>query len=280
MIPLLLATLCALAYGASDFLGGLAARRTSVVTVVVAAQVAGLFVLAPLIGVLPGRPSWPALAWGAAAGLAGAFGVLVFYRALAGGRISVVAPASATLTAALPVVWGLGMGERPVPAALFGVALAVAAVALVSHDPSARGGRAWVGPICQAAAVGVGLGGFSVLIAQPPAQSGLWPLAGARLASIGLLVVLCLATGRNLRPNGPRATGAAVGAGVLDMAANVLFLLALRSDGLLSIVAVVSSLYPAGTLLLARYVLGERLRPVQLAGVLCALGAVSLIAVT
>lgn len=277
MTSLVLAAACALAYGASDFLGGLSARTARVLAVVVAAQLAGVLVLAPIVGILPGRPSLAALAWGAAAGLAGACGVLVFYRALAGGTISVVAPTSATLTAALPVVWGLGMGERPVPAALTGVALAVVAVALVSHDPTATGRRTWILPICQAIAVGVGLGGFSVLIAQPAADAGLWPLLGARAATIALLTALALTTGARLPAAAARP---AIGAGVLDMLANILFLLALRTGGLLSMVAVISSLYPASTLLLARYVLGERMSGRQLTGVALALGAIGLIAAT
>jgi drug/metabolite transporter (DMT)-like permease len=276
MTAVLLAATCAVVYGTADFFGGLATRRSRVLAVVMLSQVTGLVFVLPLLPLLPGRPSLGTLAWGMAAGLSGGLGVILFYRALAGGVMSVVAPTTATMSMALPVVVGLAMGERPESIAMGGVVLALAAVILVSRDSESTGGRATLIPILQSLASGVGFAGFFILLKQVPEDAGMWPLFGARLASTTVVAALALATGRTLRP-GRGALPAILAAGVLDMVANVLYLLA-SQRGLLALVAVLVSLYPASTLLLARYVLGERLNGVQATGVGLALGAVALIA--
>ena len=276
MTAVILATACALVYGTADFCGGLATRRSRVLSVVSLSQLSGLVLILALMVVLPGLLSAAALLWGLAAGVAGAAGLVLFYRALATGVMSVVAPTTAVTSATLPVLFGLATGERPQPVALVGVVLALGAVVLVSQDRSGRRSGS-AGAVVAALAAGAGFGGFFILLAVAPDDAGLWPLVGARLSSITVVVLLALATRRTLRP----AAGSLriiVAAGVLDMAANVLYLLA-KQEGLLSLVAVLVSLYPASTLLLARQVLGERLHAVQVAGVACALGAVALIAV-
>ncbi|MFC6082074.1 EamA family transporter [Sphaerisporangium aureirubrum] len=275
MTAVLLATTCAVVYGTADFFGGLATRRSRVLAVVLLTQLTGLVFVLPLTPLLPGVITPAALAWGMAAGLAGGAGVILFYRALADGVMSVVAPTTATTSAALPVVSGLLMGERPEPLALGGVALALLAVILVSRTPGTVG-KVRLRPVLQALASGIGFGAFFVLLKQVPADAGVWPLFGSRLMSVLLVVVLALATHRTLRP-GKGSLPVIVAAGILDMAANVLFLLAAQR-GMLVLVSVLASLYPASTLLLARYVLGERLNPVQATGVALALGAVTLIA--
>ncbi|MEV1171334.1 DMT family transporter [Nonomuraea sp. NPDC049784] len=275
-MTVILAAACAVVYGTADFFGGLATRRSQVLSVVVLSQLAGLALILGLLPLLPGTASTPALSWGLAAGLSGAAGLVLFYRALATGVMSVVAPTTAVTSAALPVMFGLATGERPAFWALVGVALALGAVLLVSQDKSAeRSGS--VTSVLVALAAGAGFGGFFILLAMAPHEAGLWPLVGARLSSVTVVAMLALATRRTLKP-GPGSLHIIVAAGVLDMAANVLYLLA-QQDGLLSLVAVLVSLYPASTLLLARQVLGERLRAIQVAGVACALGAVALIAV-
>jgi drug/metabolite transporter (DMT)-like permease len=275
-VTVILATACAIVYGTADFFGGLATRRAQVLSVVTLSQLAGLALILGLLPLLPGAYSDPALAWGLAAGLSGAAGLVLFYRALATGVMSVVAPTTAVTSAALPVVFGLAAGERPRAWALVGVALALGSVLLVSQDKSG-GGRGSLTSVLVALAAGAGFGGFFILLSMAPHESGLWPLVGARLSSVTTVALLALLTRRTLRP-GPGSLHIIVAAGVLDMAANVLYLLA-QQDGLLSLVAVLVSLYPASTLLLANRVLGERLRPVQLGGVLCALASVALIAV-
>ncbi|WP_157250919.1 DMT family transporter [Nonomuraea typhae] len=276
MTAVILATVCAVVYGTADFCGGLATRRSRVFSVVALSQIAGLVLILALLPVLPGALDPRALWWGMAAGLAGATGLVLFYRALATGVMSVVAPTTAVTSAALPVVFGLAAGERPAPQALVGIVLALAAVMLVSRDRT-TGKSGSAGSVLIALAAGAGFGGFFILLAQAPGGTGLWPLVGARLSSVTLVVLLAIVTKRSLRPTAGSLPIIAA-AGLLDMAANVLFLLA-KQEGLLSLVAVLVSLYPASTLLLARYVLGERLRSLQVAGVACALGAVALIAV-
>jgi uncharacterized membrane protein len=272
----ILATACAVVYGTADFFGGLATRRSRVLAVVALSQLAGLALILALLPALPGLFSGGALAWGLGAGLSGAAGLVLFYRALASGVMSVVAPTTAVTSAALPVMYGLARGERPAPLAMAGVVLALGSVLLVSQDrTAAKGGSK--GSVLTALAAGAGFGGFFILLDIAPDGAGLWPLVGARVSSISLVIVLALATRRALRPS----TGSLpiiLAAGVLDMAANVLYLLA-KQQGMLSLVVVLVSLYPASTLLLARHVLGERLHAIQVTGVACALGAVALIAV-
>lgn len=275
-MTVILATACAIVYGTADFFGGLATRRSQVLSVVVLSQIAGLALILALLPLLPGAYGNLALTWGLAAGLSGAAGLTLFYRALATGVMSVVAPTTAVTSAALPVVFGLATGERPQFWALVGVVLALGSVLLVSQDRSG-GGRVSLSSVLVALAAGAGFGGFFILLALAPDGTGLWPLVGARLSSVSVVGLLALLTRRALKP-GPGSLPIIMLAGVLDMAANVLYLLA-QQDGLLSLVAVLVSLYPASTLLLANRVLGERLRAVQVCGVLCALAAVALIAV-
>ncbi|MCA2222854.1 EamA family transporter [Nonomuraea aurantiaca] len=276
MLAVILATACAVVYGTADFFGGLATRRSQVFSVVTLSQLSGLAVILVLLPLLPGVFSNGAMLWGLGAGVAGAAGLVLFYRALAVGVMSVVAPTTAVTSAALPVMYGLATGERPEPVALVGVVLALGSVLLVSQDRSAAKSGS-IGSVLIALAAGAGFGGFFILLALAPDDGGLWPLVGARLSSVALVVLLAVATRRTLKPAG-RSLHIIVAAGVLDMLANVLYLEA-KQQGLLSLVAVLVSLYPASTLLLARRVLGERLHTIQVAGVACALGAVALIAV-
>jgi len=272
----------ALVYGSADFLGGLAAKRTPAFTVVVLSQLCGFAVLLaalPLVSV--GEPLPRDLAIGAAAGLFGGGGVALLYRGLAVGTMSVVAPITAVGAAALPVVFGLATGERPGAVSLLGALLAVVAVALVSATPgdADRTGtrRGPLAPgIGEAVASGLAFGAFFILLDATSAEAGLWPLVGAR-TSILVVALLALVTRTSLRPR-PGSLGRIVVSGVLDMAANVLYVLATR-QGLLSLVAVLVSLYPATTVLLARVVLGERLRRLQVVGLGAVAAGVALIAV-
>lgn len=293
-MALLLGLGAAVVYGSADFLGGLASRRSPVLAVVAVSQVAGLAVLGALIWFLPGTPTTSALLWGAASGAAGGAGVALLYRGLSVGRMGIVAPTTAVGAAAVPVIYGLAVGERPSALALIGVAIALIAIVAVSLTPAPEhpgtpeavapgvgvavpeaGARRMPAGLPEAIAAGIAFGAFFILLARAGDQSGLWPLIGARAASISLVVGGALLTGRSLRP--ARADmGAVFGSGALDMAANALYLLATFS-GLLSLVAVLTSLYPASTVLLARIALGERLAGVQILGLLLAAGGVTLI---
>jgi drug/metabolite transporter (DMT)-like permease len=276
-VTILLALASALVYGTADFLGGLASRRVAAVIVTFVSQCAGL---ASLLLVLPFACGdgliTTDLAWGAAGGLAGAVALVCFYGALAGGTMSVVAPLTAVVSAVVPVVTGLALGERPSAWALVGVGLALPAIALIARE-TADGPRRVSRPVLLAAFVaGVGFGFFFVALAHTSGDSGLWPLVSARTASISLLAIVLVVTGR--RPAPPRDSRVViVTAGVLDTTANALYLAA-ATQGLLSLVAVIAALYPASTVVLARVVLGERVHRWQLGGFALAAVAVGLVA--
>ncbi|WP_242471966.1 EamA family transporter [Blastococcus sp. TML/C7B] len=192
--------------------------------------------------------------------------------------MSVVAPVTALAGAAVPVLAGLALGERVGAAAAVGIGLALVAVVLVAAEGGPRSLRAVsLGASAPALAAGAGFGVFFVLLDRAPADAGLWPLVGARVLSLVLVLVVAVCAGRSLRV--PRAgLPAVLLAGLGDMAANALFLLATQQDGPLVITAVLASLYPATTVLLAQLLLRERLVPAQLAGVGAAAAAVVLIA--
>lgn len=268
-MAILLGLAAALTYGAGDFVGGLVTRRAPLFTVVLLSQVAGTALLVAAIPFLvESGPTASALAWGGASGAAGATGVLFLYKGLAAGKMSVVAPITSLEAAVVPVVWGLASGERPEAVALAGVVVALVAVVLVAgFDPGAatasRTGRLAPG-VPEALIAGLAFGAFFILLDGAGDDTGLWPLVGGRTASLTVLTALVLL--RRERISAPPGTRVPiVTAGVLDVAANLLYLLSTR-EGLLSIVAVLTSLYPASTILLARVVLGERMGRLQVAG--------------
>jgi drug/metabolite transporter (DMT)-like permease len=194
--------------------------------------------------------------------------------------MAVVAPTTAVCAVSIPVMAGLLAGDRLAPLTAIGMALAMAAVALVSRqtvapaDEAAKSG--WLPPgVWIALAAGVAIGLFFLALARSGPRAGMWPLVGARTASVVVFVVLALGSARSLRLAAPVVRIAAA-AGVIDMCANALYLAASRG-GPLSVIVTLSSLYPASTVLLARVVLGERLNAWQAAGVACALVATALI---
>ena len=272
-------------YGAADFLGGLASKRASTAWVVAISQTAGLLVLIAAIGVLPAaRATHADIWWGGAAGLAGAFGVALLYRALAIGTMGVVAPITAVCAVVLPVLVSVARGEQPGPLAMAGIVLAIVAIVLVSQQPAAVPHQTPVARrhglpagVPHALLSGVAIGVFFVLIAEARPESGLWPLVGARAAAVPFCVLVgILGPGPALRATPARAMLTAAGAGIVDMTANVLYLLASRM-GSVAVAVTLSSLYPASTVVLARMVLGEHLHRTQMIGMVCALVAVTLI---
>ncbi|MCU1375348.1 MAG: protein of unknown function transrane [Actinomycetia bacterium] len=278
-MAVLLGLVVALSYGAGDFFGGLSSRRLTPVVVVQMSQLAGLVALTAMLFVVPDQHFVAIdVARGALAGTVGLLGLVLLYRGLAAGAMSIVAPITAVGAAVLPVVWGLVDGERPSVVALIGVALALVAVLLVS-SPAADGvplpgrGREVALALVSGAAFGV----VFILLGSSGPDSGLWPVFAARAASVTVMTTVLLTRGRRpaVPPAGARATVAA--AGVLDVAANAVFVIAAR-EGLLSLVAVISSLYPASTVILARIVLHERVDRRQQVGLACALAGVLLIA--
>jgi drug/metabolite transporter (DMT)-like permease len=276
-VAVVLALASAVVYGASDFLGGLASRRTSVFGVVAMSQLVGLGALLALLPWLGGPVSGADLAWGAASGLAGAAGLVVFFRTLAGGVMSVVAPVTAVTAAAVPVLVGLLSGETIGTAAAVGIALALLAVVLVSAESGLSAlGAARPAALAPALLAGSMFGLFFVLLDRTSSEAGLTPLVTARLASVGLVVAIALAGRQSLRVTRAALPLVAV-SGVGDMTANALFLLATQADGQLAITGVLASLYPVSTVVLAQVVLRERLVGAQVTGLVAAAAAVVLI---
>ena len=274
---LLLALAGSLAYGAADFLGGLASRGAHVLRVVVIAAPASLVVellLWPAIGA--GFPAG-AVAWGAASGVASAAAFALLYRTLAIGPMSVLSPVTALVSAALPVAVGVLGGEVLSGLAVGGIVLALAAVVLVSAGTDVLGLRPSGTALLLAVGAGAAIALQLVCLDQAPDDSGVAPLLVGRAVSslvvLGAAVALRARLGE-ARPSLPACTAA----GALDSLANAAFLLAVR-DGDLAVIAVITALYPAGTVLLARLLLAERLGVAQLAGLGLAAVAVSLLAV-
>lgn len=282
-----LALVSAIFFGISDFTGGVASRRASPVAVVLVSNALSVILALVIAAAVPGsRLDGHDAVWGAAAGVVGLVGVLLLYRGLAIGPMSVVAPLTAVLSAVVPAVVGVIRGERPGALAITGVCLAIPAIALLSavernhHQPSGESAKLLRVAVITALGAGLSFGGFYVLLAQTGAHGGAWPLVTQRGASTGVLILVSAAVAWRHQPVFPRGNALRLGvvAGVTDFGANLAYLLATH-QGLLSLVAVLSALYPGSTVLLARTVLSERLSRLQLCGLATAVAAVALIAV-
>jgi drug/metabolite transporter (DMT)-like permease len=291
VFAILLAAASALIWGTADYSGGRASRRVPALRVAVLSKLFSLPALGLYLMLTPGRPALAAALWGAAAGMVGLVALVIFYATLSAGAMSVVAPVSAVTTAVLPFAVGLLAGDRPGVLALVGVACAVVAIALVSLAPgrSSVAGRVSISLVARAMAAGAGFGLFFVLLdlANDAATGdvGLWPVAAAQVGALaigGLMMLRPPSSSSSSGSAGPvvwrgALLGWLVAAGVLDMTANALYLVAVR-DGMLSIVAPVAALYPVSTVLLALVLDRERVRPVQVAGLGLAVAALVLVA--
>jgi drug/metabolite transporter (DMT)-like permease len=276
-MSLILAGFSALIYGFGDFCGGLAARKSPVPVVLVFSQLVGLLLAVGFALMLrQPLPSPIDTAWGAIAGICGAAGLAALYSALATTLVAVASPVAAATGAAIPVLLGVATGERPGALAWVGMGLAIAAMVLLT---AGRAEKKQDGAVRRAfllgAAAGIGFGFFFFAISRTSHGSGLWPLIAARSATIIIVGIIALATGRSLRPGGPGFPVALL-SGCLDMGANIAFLLATRL-GLLSLTAVVASLYPAPTVLLAMLVFRERLTALRAVGLAVACAGVAFI---
>jgi drug/metabolite transporter (DMT)-like permease len=274
-VATVLALGAALSFGISDISGAIAARRSSALQVALGLQLAGLPVL--LVGLLlfPGVLSLRALALGVLAGVVGNLGLVLYLRSMAVGPVGVISPLSALVGAAVPVAWGVWLvGDELAAWQLVGVVAGLVAVVLVAYAPGAAQ-RAYGrrGPL-YALVAGVAFGLFFVVLDATPADSGLWPLVGSRIGGTVLLLGLLAAAPRPLP--GRASIPLIALAGLTDMLANLLFLLATR-EGLLSLASLVTSLYPVVALLGARLLLAERLTRLQGVGVALALTATALL---
>jgi drug/metabolite transporter (DMT)-like permease len=276
VLAAVLALASSISWGTADFLGGLQSRRHALLAVLVVSQSVALAIL--VVAVLAGAPTEHDTAstlWAAGVGGLGILGLLAFYRALSIGTMSVVAPISAT-GVAIPVLVGLVSGERPGTLQVAGIALACGGVILAareapSEDLAAR--RSSRHAIGLALIAAIGFGSFFAGIDQAEETADVaWVLLCTRLVDVALLAV-AVAVFRPSIPHDRAALGALAAVGVLDLLANLLFVLA-AGRGLLSVVGVLGSLYPAVTVILARFVLHERLTRMQNAGVLVTLAGV------
>ena len=277
-MAVLLALCSATTFGVGDFFGGMASKRVAATAVLLWSHLAGVLLLLASTLVISGEATAHDVGLGAMGGVVGAVGVFLLYQALAIGPMSAVAPITALLAAAVPVGFGFAQGERPETTVLVGMAAACVAIVLVSAEGGGGFRPSDLRGVGLALGAGLCFGVFFVVLSYTSTASGVWPLVGARVTSATL--VGALAVTRRVDGAFP-ATGArllTLGAGTLDVVANVLYLLAIR-EGLLSIVSVLSSLYPVSTVLLARLVLGERYARLQRIGIAIALPAALLMAI-
>jgi drug/metabolite transporter (DMT)-like permease len=306
MLAVILAVASSLGYGVADFAGGLATRSAPVLRIVGITTPVSLAVVAAAVPVLGARWSAGALGWGAAAGLASAAAFALLYQSLALGPMGVLSPVTAVVSAVIPATVGIAEGERLDGVGVTGIVLAIIAVVAVSAGAGegtgeaagagagkAAGageapgtGQAAAGPgrrptmtaLGLAVAAGAAIAAQLVCLSRSPHDSGAAPLIACRVLSAAILL-LAAGLRRQGAPAGRPDRWLAVAAGIFDAAANVAFLVAVRS-GSLVVVAVITALYPGATVLLARRVLRERLSPVQVAGLLTAAAAVTILAVS
>jgi drug/metabolite transporter (DMT)-like permease len=279
VVVILLGLAAAVLYGSGDFLGGLATRRAHVLAVLTVAETAAVIAALTAAAMWPGPASLAGLAWGISAGLTGGLGLIIFYVGLATGPMSVVAPVSGLVSTILPVAVALAQGERPGARVYAGALLCLVAIVLASSagDTGAvpRAGRAAPGrAIGYGIAAGVSFGLFFLLIRNAGQSGELWPVAAGRIGELAIVLIAAAALRRGLMPRGAgsRPLLAAASAGVIDVVANICYVAATRT-GTFGLAVVLASLYPGVTVLLARTVLGERLRWVQRAGLgLAAIG--------
>lgn len=281
MVAILLALGSALVYGVSDYVGGRTSRRWPPIVIAFTAEITLLaltIVIVPVVesDAATSRAVW----WGLVGGLAGSTGVLGLYAVLARGNMTVVAPVTGIVAAAVPVAVGFGLGERPGTATTVGVVLAVVSVALIGGIVGATRDQVVMSTVILASAVGAAFGMLFVAYSRTGEDAGLWPLLTSRLSATPLLAGALWWSWRAGRvPKLDRTAivpGVVVGA--LVLLANGLYLIAAR-DGLLSVVAVLVALYPASTVALATLLDHERPSRWQMAGMAAAIVAVTLITI-
>lgn len=285
MIPTTVASVlfglvAAITWGTGDFSGGFATRRAPVTVVLLCSQLLGITLVTAIALLSRERlPSLVDVAWSAAAGIAGLVGLASLYRAMSIGQMGTVAPVSGVVSAALPVIAGALTQGLPVPLVLLGFIFALAGVWFISRTGSSetpRAGRAT--SILLALLSGAGFGGFLILIAQAQHGAVFWPLAAARGASLLVIVIWSLFK-RSIQLPPRNALIPIIAAGAMDAGGNLFFLLSAQA-GRLDIAGVLSSLYPATTVILALTVLRERLVRSQVAGIVLALIAIPLISLS
>lgn len=283
-MAIVLALLCACTYGIADYSGGRASRSIASTLVAFGGQGISLILVGlALLMTQAESPTMSDLAWGSLGGLFGAFGLVAFYHALAHAAVTVIAPITAVVSAVLPVVVGICLGERPSLLAFAGIAAAILAVALVSGALGSTPVHVEWRMILLAVFAGLSFGVIFVALAQTRSDSGLWPLFAARATSVPAIGLVVATQWKRGQLSGRRVAFVVWMlvplSGILDMLANLFYLTATRQpNGALTIVAVVASLYPVSTVLLAFAFDRERVTKWQVVGMFLAavaLGGVS-----
>jgi drug/metabolite transporter (DMT)-like permease len=268
-----------LCWGTADFFGGVQARRLPALSVALWSQAAGALALAAALAVQGTPPTRSGFAWGLAAGAGSGLALMLFYRGLAEGAMSVVAPVAAC-GAVVPVLVAPLRGELPSAVAWLGIAAAVAGVVLVSRSPGGQTTTLRARVLAMALGAALGFGLFFVFVDAGTATAGaspLWVIAGARTSSLLVLAGIAATGGRSQAGWPGRRIVPVALVGIADTTANLLFALA-ATGGNLAVVGVLGSLYPVATVMLARWLLRERLSGGQNAGVVLALTGVGLLA--
>lgn len=272
----LLALISSLSWGVADFVGGLAARRAGSAQVLAVSYPAGAVVITIFaLTIIPGEFSTELIGYALITGTIGSIAIALLYAALVRGQMGIVSPITAVMSGAVPVLVGVFRGEQPTAWAFAGMGLAVVAVILVSRE-SQHHGKTPPQAILLAIGSGVAIGLYLTSLGLAPQDSGVWVAALGRWVSTVIMIAFVVVVVRSFTASTfPWAL--AFAAGVLDAVANGLFQLATQK-GLLSVVAVLGSLYPAATVVLARVLIKERMNAIQGVGVVLALGAAGLLA--
>ncbi len=279
-IGIVLALMAAVGYGAADFVGGLTARHVSPWAVALGGQIVGGLALLTAGLTLPGDARTADFAWAVLAGVGTSAGTVFLYRGLARGRMGVVAPVSGVGAAVVPVFVGVLLGERLGPLTWIGVVAALPGIYFVSREVADGTGRSW-GGVVDGALAGLGFGVLFVALAQVPESAGFMPLAANQLVGAVFTVVAATVLRQAWVPRGRtqlRAAGWGAASGLVGTGGTVAFLAATHSADL-AVVGVLTSLYPAATVLLAAVVLREPLRLSQGLGLLVCGASVGLVAV-
>jgi drug/metabolite transporter (DMT)-like permease len=287
VLTVILGFTTAVVYGFADFFGAIASRKLSSVLVTAVAGIVGFFFLLTMIPFFGATFSQQAVIAGIAAGVASAIGITALYASLAIGPISIISPLGAVLGAMVPLIFGFIIGDRFGPLAWIALLLILVSVVLVGFIPGADVRLPSAKGLLLAFVAGAGIGTILIVLKFSPSDSGLASVITMRVVSALLLNILVLATWLNLRRKRiakPKTSmagkywWAVIAAGIFDSSANIFFTLALRS-GSLSVVSVLTALYPLGTIILARLILKERVARIQMFGVLLALSGSAILAV-
>lgn len=291
MLTVVVGLSSALVFGAADFLGGLAAKRLGAILATGLAATVGIVVFMLLGLAIPGRWSWEAIGYGALSGVFGAAAIGLLYACLAIGPMSILSPLTALVSAVVPLVVAVGGGETIGVLGWIGLAVGLVAIVFVGFVPEKGAVRPSARGILMAVGSGVAIGAFLIVMDRAPDDSGIVPMIANRatnatiMLSIAAVIAIAAAVRRSRTPDALRppnrlrggAIWLVIGCGVIDAVANGGLLWGVRI-GELSVMAVLTALYPIGTIILARVVLRERIAPIQYAGLALAIAASAMLA--